>query len=354
MVIQEVNSFEDLAKLGPVWNNLLKDARTNTIFQTHEWVSSWWEVYGKNSQLCVLILKEGEEIRGIAPLMLRDYKVFRRITLIGGHRADYSDFIVQRDRPEDYEAFIDHLALGINNYDEVMLENVPETSPLLGALEKHPSHLLIKKQVIDVCPYLIIDEQSGEILRNIERMQSLKRKLKRLSGKGTLRFRHYSDHEEMAKELGPLLEAYLHRFDRANLKKRLPLEVDFHLELLGRMAPKDMIRFAVLELEDRPIAQHFGFSYNGVYHWVRPGFNPLYAEHSPGVLMLYYLIEHAWKNGYREFDFLRGKEPFKTNIAEQFRQVMMVKLYRSIPKSIICEAGTKLNRWLQRRVFRQT
>jgi CelD/BcsL family acetyltransferase involved in cellulose biosynthesis len=354
MVIQEITSLDALAEIGPAWGSLLKNVRTNTIFQTYEWVSSWWEVYGKSSRLCVLILKEGEEIRGIAPLMLRDYKVLRRLTLIGRHRADYSDFIVHKDRPEDYRAFLSHLAFGLRNYDEVMLENVPETSPLLHALDEYSPRFIIKKHVIDVCPYLTLDERTEEILRNIERKQSLKRKMKKLSEKGTLRFRHYSDQEEMEKALGPLLEAYLQRFDRANLKKRLPLEIDFHLELLRRMGPKEMIQFSVLELDDQPIAQHFGFSYNGVYHWVKPGFNPLYAEHSPGVVMLYYLIEHAWKNGYREFDFLRGKEPFKTNIAEHFRQVMMVKLYRSFPKSILCEAGTKLSRWLQGGVFRQT
>jgi CelD/BcsL family acetyltransferase involved in cellulose biosynthesis len=187
MVIQEINSLDGLAEIGPAWNSLLKDARTNTIFQTHEWVSSWWEVYGKNSRLCVLILKEGEEIRGIAPLMLRDYKVFRRLTLIGGHRADYSDFIVHKDRPEDYQAFLSYLAFGLRNYDEVMLENVPDTSPLLHALDENSPRFIIKKHVIDVCPYLTLDEQTEEILRNIERKQSLKRKIRKLSEKGYIK-----------------------------------------------------------------------------------------------------------------------------------------------------------------------
>ena len=354
MLIQEINSLDGLAEIGPAWNRLLAGARTNTIFQTPEWVSSWWKTYGKGSLLCVLILKEGDEIRAIAPLMLRDNKLFRRIGFIGGHRADYADFIVHKDRPEDYQAFLSHLVFGLRNCDEVMLENVPETSPLLHALDEYSPRFIIKKHVIDVCPYLTLDEQTEEILRNIERRQSLKRKIKKLSGNGTLRFRHYSDQEEMEKALVPLLEAYLQRFDHANLRKRLPLEVAFHLELLRRMGPKQMIQFAVLEQEDRPIARHFGFSYNGVYLWVKPAFDPRYAEHSPGVVMLYHLIEHAWKNGYREFDFLRGKELFKTNITEHFRQVVIVKLYRSFPNSILCKAAATLNSLLQRGVFRQT
>jgi len=74
----------------------------------------------------------------------------------------------------------------------------------------------------------------------------------------------------MEEALVSLMETYLERFDPANLKKRLPMEIAFHRELLRRMGPEQMIQFSALELGDRPIAQHFGFSYNGVYHWVRP------------------------------------------------------------------------------------
>ena len=351
MVVQEINSFEEVKVLGPVWADLLKGAGTNTIFQTLDWISSWWAAYGNGHRLCVLVLREGGEIKGIAPLMLRDCRIFKRLTLIGGHRADYSDFIVHKDRPQDYHELVSHMIFAMKCHDEIMLEDVPETSSLLHALTEHSRRFIMKKEVIDTCPYLTLDEQTGEVLRKIEANQSLKRKTKKLTGKGNLRFRHYAIQEEMEKALSPLLETYLQRFDPANLEKRLPSEVAFHLELLRRMVPKEMIQFAALELDDHPIAQHFGFGYNGVYHWVKPAFDPLYAEYSPGSMLLHHLIEHAWKNGFREFDFLRGKESFKTDIAEQQRQVVMVKLYKSLPKYILCAAATSLNRWLQRRAF---
>jgi CelD/BcsL family acetyltransferase involved in cellulose biosynthesis len=242
----------------------------------------------------------------------------------------------------------------MRDYDEVLLENVPQTSPLLRAVEECSPPLLIKKHVSDVCPYLPMGEQTEEVLLKIEAKQSLKRKVRKLSEKGTLRFRHYSDPLEMEKAVFPLLEANLKRFDPLNLENRLPLEKAFHLELLRRMGPEQMIRFAALELDNRSIAQHFGFGYKGVYYWVKPAFDPLYAEYSPGRVLLYNLIEHAWKNGFREFDFLRGKEPFKINIAGQMRRVMMVKLYRSLPKYMLCRVAAAIYKAYQRRAFRQT
>jgi CelD/BcsL family acetyltransferase involved in cellulose biosynthesis len=354
MAIQEINTDKDLEEIGPAWRSLLRDAATKTPFQTHEWASSWWAVYGKSHRLSVLVLRERDALMGIAPLVLRDYRVFRRLTLIGGHRADYSDFIVPRDRLRGYKELINHLGFSMRNYDELMLENIPEASPLLSALDEYSPRLVIRKQVLDVCPHLTLNQKTEEVLLKIEAKQSLRRKIRKLSEKGTLRFRHYSDSIEMEKAVVPLLEAYLGRFDRSNLKKRLPLEREFHIQLLRRMGPEQMVQFGVLELNDRAIAQHFGFGYDGVYYWVRPAFDHLYAEYSPGALLLCYLIESAWKGGFREFDFLRGKEPFKTNIAGQLRQVMMVKLYRSLPKYIICAAAAAINGRIQRRTFRQT
>ncbi|MCU0595709.1 MAG: hypothetical protein MUC98_09645, partial [Desulfobacterota bacterium] len=193
MVVQEINTLKDLEALAPAWRTLLRNAATHTVFQTQEWVSSWWTVYGKGHRPRVLILREGEEVRGIAPLILKDHGIFRRLTFIGGHRADYSDFIVHRDRPQDYQRLLDHMASGMVHYDEILLENVPESSPLLYALEEDPRRFIIKSAVADACPYLTLDDRTESTLGKMDGKQSLKRKMKRLAAKGDLRFRHYTD-----------------------------------------------------------------------------------------------------------------------------------------------------------------
>ncbi len=188
----------------------------------------------------------------------------------------------------------------------------------------------------------------------LRKSQSLRRKVNRLQKLGKITFRHYSEPAEMEKALTSLLEAYLRRFDERNRHKRLPQELEFHRQLLRRMHPKDAIRFGVLELEGRTIAQHFGFSYNGVYYWVRPAFDAAYAEYSPGSILLYYLVDYAVKNGFKEFDFLRGNEPFKTKTTDDVREVTIVKMYKSLAKFMLYNVATALNHALQRRTFRQT
>ena len=354
MDIKRVSTFPGFSNLEPVWNSLLTKAVTNTVFLTHEWASSWWNAYAGKRALSILVLTDGDAVRAIAPLMVTDFKIFRRLAFIGNNRPDYCDFIVHKEYPAGYEVLLSYLYDDFTDWDEIVLESIPETSPLLAALEKKGSHFIVKKKVVDVCPYIRIDNDPETVLRRIEKNQSLRRKINRLRKLGNITFRHYTELPEMEEALASLLEAYLRRFDERKLRKRLPQELEFHRQLLRQMYQKDAIRFGVLELEGRAIAQHFGFAYDGVYHWVRPAFDAAYAAYSPGSIILYHLIDYAVKNGFREFDFLRGKEPFKTETTDHCRKVMIVKLYKSFAKSILCNVATSLKRVLQGRAFRQT
>ena len=354
MDIERVRTYAEFTKLEPVWNDLLTKAAANSIFLTHEWASSWWNTYAGKRELSILVLKDGEAVRAIAPLMITDYSIFRRLGFIGSNRPDYCDFIVHGEHLAGYEALITYLFYDFTDWDEIMLENIPETSHLFTALNRFSSHFIVRKRESDLCPYLELGTQQDDLLRNLRKKKSLKQNISKLTRAGNLTFRHYHNQDDMEESLGYLLRSYLERFDSVNLDKRLLSERSFYLELLRRMNPKGMIRFAVLELDGRPIAQHFGFSYNGVYYYVRPSFDRTYSEYSPGLVLLYYLIEYAAKNGYAEFDFLRGKETYKMRMADQSRRVMIVNLYRSFPKLLVCMASTKIKRLLQKSPFRQT
>ncbi len=50
-----------------------------------------------------------------------------------------------------------------------MLENIPQTSPLIPALEKERHHFIVKKKVLDVCPYIRFDKDPENVLRRIEK-----------------------------------------------------------------------------------------------------------------------------------------------------------------------------------------
>src|SRR5260370_29233610 len=64
--VADVGSF--LAPETP-WNLLLREAGLPYPFLRHEWVRTWWECFGGDRQLRILLVKAGGHLIGLAPLM---------------------------------------------------------------------------------------------------------------------------------------------------------------------------------------------------------------------------------------------------------------------------------------------
>ena len=70
--IEPVFEPDQFRVLGQEWNALLAASPADTIFLTWEWISTWWDVYGTDSRLYVLAVRDDDgTLVGIAPLRIR-------------------------------------------------------------------------------------------------------------------------------------------------------------------------------------------------------------------------------------------------------------------------------------------
>jgi CelD/BcsL family acetyltransferase involved in cellulose biosynthesis len=54
MQVSKITSSVEFSSLREEWNRLLSASGLANIFLTHEWLLSWWEVYGEDIELLVL------------------------------------------------------------------------------------------------------------------------------------------------------------------------------------------------------------------------------------------------------------------------------------------------------------
>ena len=69
-VISKVSNFHGFLSLEQEWNSLLKRSVSNSIFLSHEWFKCWWEAYGGEYELFILLCKDEGRLIGISPLMM--------------------------------------------------------------------------------------------------------------------------------------------------------------------------------------------------------------------------------------------------------------------------------------------
>nr|WP_276208691.1 GNAT family N-acetyltransferase [Caulobacter sp. 17J65-9] len=90
-----------------------------------------------------------------------------------------------------------------------------------------------------------------------------------------------------------------------------PQVQDFHRAVARAFLAEGWLRLHLLEIDGRPAAAFYGFQVRGRAYAYIGGFDPEFAEASPGALIMRHAIEQAVREGCTSFEFLRGREAYK-------------------------------------------
>jgi len=89
-------SFDSLASC---WATPSRSLKWNSRFVLPAWLKAWWRERGAGAELHLEAVRQGEEVIGIAPLLVRE----GRASLIGRvDVCDYLDFVVVPGRERDF------------------------------------------------------------------------------------------------------------------------------------------------------------------------------------------------------------------------------------------------------------
>ena len=178
--IYRETDFNKLNIYREKWNELCKQNTVNTIFQTYEWNRSWWNVYGQNSDLFIVLAREHGDLLGIAPMIIVKEKKrmgeIRVLKFIGSGSSDYSDFLFQKNRSDVLKKIISFILDNKEKWDEIELSNIPEyssSSDIFTNMCVEEGIYYLKRS--SFCPALIIrDNLEGAI--KVSNKKSLRRR----------------------------------------------------------------------------------------------------------------------------------------------------------------------------------
>jgi CelD/BcsL family acetyltransferase involved in cellulose biosynthesis len=86
---------------------------------------------------------------------------------------------------------------------------------------------------------------------------------------------------------------------------------DFHRTVARAFLAEGWLRLYVLQIGGRPAAAFYGFRVRDRAYAYIGGFDPEFAEASPGALVMRHAVEQAVREGCASFEFLRGREAYK-------------------------------------------
>jgi CelD/BcsL family acetyltransferase involved in cellulose biosynthesis len=336
----ELKLYTDESGFGALhddWNTLLARSRSNSLFLTWEWQTTWWRCLGEGD-LWLLAWYDEDRPVGIAPLYLhRDAAGLRRFDLVGCVEvSDYLDLIVEPGREQAiYDTLLNWLdgdacpawdVTGLCNLAEASLTHrlLPELAAGRG--------LEAVTTLEDVCPLILLPDSFETYLQeNLSKKQrhEVRRKLRRIEEEAAVRWYAVDGSADLVRETDAFL--HLHRLSKDEKESFMTPEMEaFFREAIQATHQAGWLYLAFIEVNGAKAAAMLGFVYDGRLLVYNSGYDPAsYSELSPGIVLTARIIEDAIQRGLRVFDFLQGNEVYKYRFGAQDTVVYSTTLRRA-------------------------
>lgn len=267
-----------------------------------------------SGELFTVAVCDDQLLIGLAPMFILWWKGRRQDTFIGNGVSDEFDFIVDKScAPGAAEAIPEEIAAQRSSWDLCDLQDLPPCSILHHV--QPPAALTSELRVQYTCTWapLPFSRETFE-----ERLpHGLRRNLRRYRTKleqiGRVVF-ETADAGSTPEHLNAVIALHCARWsardEPGGMLARRQMET-FQRSAAEALYRRGMARFYGLKLDARIIASAYALTDGHRACRYPVGFHREFERFNPGSLILEYAMARGIEEGLREFDFLRGDEPYK-------------------------------------------
>ena len=313
---------------GP-WNLLLRRSASDSLFLCWEWVSHWWRIFGKGRSLRFLVARgEGDEVLGIAPLILDGQRRLMFLGQAGETRAEQLDFLVVRGQENEVTPLLCQYVINelAEEWDFLSFERILQTSPNLRLMLRSFNQEPWKARVVRLerSPYIKLGESWAEYLATRKKSfrTQWRNTSRRLHRRGKERLLLAGDDLPFEETFAQLVRLHRKRWGDGEGSFRSEKYLRFHRAFAHELMAKDQLCLLLLTVDDRPVAANYDFVCSGKVWGMQSGWDPDFAHERVGTKVLGEAIRWAIRQRYREYDLLGGTEAYKKRWATDERTMV--------------------------------
>ena len=300
----------DLEGLSALWHREESRLRWTCPFVLPPWLSSWWSIFGGGVNPLIAVVRQGDLIIGVAPLMVRD----ETVRFLGDPDVcDYFDFAVLPGwEPIFFRTLMGDLRA--RELTDMDLGPVRPGSAVLGFFSKQEPLSGCQRSTVEDEVFLEADLPSTweEFLRQLDGKQrhEVRRKLRRLHDAGDIRFRVVRSTSRLTDAMEIFLRLFaMNREDKATfMTDRMAA---FFRALAFALADEGLLRLFFLELDGQPVASVFCFDHQSTRYLYNSAYDNAYSEIGVGLMCKVLSIKAAIDEGLSTYNFLKGGEIYK-------------------------------------------
>ncbi|WP_369265437.1 GNAT family N-acetyltransferase [Streptomyces sp. R35] len=348
----------EFAELGPAWGRLYRRCGAATPFQSHAWLHSWWLSYGTPGRLRLVVVRDGGELRAVAPLM-SVRRPLPALVPLGGAISDYGDVLIDDEHSDRAAAT---LTEGLSAAARTALIDFREVRPG-GAVERiyerwRGPRRRVRDSLCLELPATSMDELVGRLPS--AKAQRVRAKLRKLTALGVEQHAVHPDEVDAA--LRRLLELHQLQWEGRKVTSE-HLQERFSEHLVRSVGPMVRSGDAVVtefRLDDTVMAVDLTLlsrsMAGGYLYGAHPGLRERKAD--VAVMLLNACAQHTEAGGRGALSLLRGDEPYKHHWRPDpvVNQRLLLARRRTAPlmSAVVCDVAARrrgkelVHRWRER------
>jgi hypothetical protein len=359
--IERIRDWSTLDTLRNDWDRLDQGRRMRSF----TWARTAIDCFGKDLQPYVLVAKKNESIQAILPLTLESSVIRgRRLQLIGSGKAcgdNLGLLALDNDLQNVSEAFAKWLSLadGPDAWDCLDLDGLQPsqstTKALLNAFSEQDGWTVDRKSSPS-CWLVSIEEKWHDYeLRLSKRVRKILKEINdNFLSTGRAKLSVATTFEEAQQKLATIEALHQARWNERSIEGCFATDgfQNFLTTLLNHWWSQSIAFVATMQIEGQDAAGAFGFWEQDTLNVYLVGMDTKLAEHRPGWMLNSQIIKHAYQQGVRKVDFLRGDEDYKGRLGglaiEQGRWLFTSPRLSSRVRRTATHRGIELRNWLRK------
>jgi CelD/BcsL family acetyltransferase involved in cellulose biosynthesis len=301
-----IRDFGSLAALEAQWWSLWRRTPIATPFQSPGWLLPWWEVFAPG-ELAAVAIRKDDTLVGLAPFYVEDGALGLRLLPLGIGISDYCDILIDPVLEQETGAAIVAAVGRMSGWESWEMPDMLEHASAL----KLPVSAEWRGSTsqASVAPVVALPESTEALAGSIPplRRRQVRRARREAAKIGEI------DWKASDTLLPELVRLHTLQWTGRGMSGVLSDErvLRFHAHAVPKLAEKNLCRFYALLIGKTMVAVYYGFIDRGRAYAYLTGYDPAFADQSPGLILVEHAMEQAIREGAREFHFLRGGEAHK-------------------------------------------
>ncbi len=356
MRLQVLRTLAEFLKIKDEWNELVEHTDSDSLFLRHEWLSNWWNCYGKKKELHVLLLREQEALIGAAPLMSEKSSLrrlpIRRFSFAGDSAWTAGDFLVRKGRPEIIRLFLGYLMQ--QSWDVIELRNIPQEScngRVIDQFLEQMSRMHTRERAAQSpCVHAAGSWEAFYRSRSAKFKKVSRNKLNRISKAGSIAVTKYAEPDAVRAIMPTLFAIALNGWKQSagNAISSTEENRAFYDLLSKEIGRYGWVEVWLLRLDGKPIAFEYHVRYKKRIHALVADYDKAYGDFSPGSVLDYHIMKHIFEHEHCEYDLGCGENFYKMNWTDHIRSHEKITIYnKSLAGVLLFFTETKIAPYLR-------